>query len=108
MSRENVELVRLAQEAWGRGDSEAVIDSLAKDAEVETDPRFIEGGTFCGIDAIRRWFEGIQDGWKHGGSVVAKERIDLGDCVLSVDEWRGTGEISGVGASIPVTGRLDP
>ena len=108
MSRENVELVRLAQEAWGRGDSEAVIDSLAKDAKVETDPRFIEGGTFCGIDAIRRWFEGIQDGWKHGGSVVAKERIDLGDCVLSVDEWRGTGEISGVGASIPVTGRLDP
>jgi ketosteroid isomerase-like protein len=36
--------------------------------------------------------------------LVAKKLIDLGDRVLSVDEWRGTGEISGVQASIPVTG----
>jgi hypothetical protein len=37
MSRENVEVVRLANEAWNHGDVEALIAFYADHAEVETD-----------------------------------------------------------------------
>jgi ketosteroid isomerase-like protein len=105
MSQENVEVVRLAQEAWNRGDVEASIGFYADDAEVETDPRFIDGGTFRGLPAIRRWGEGLRSSWERGGSVVISEFIDLrDDRVLSLGEWSGTGEASGVQISIPLAG----
>lgn len=104
MSQDNVEVVRLAQEAWNRGDVEASIGFYADDAEVETDPRFIEGGKFRGLPAIRRWGEGVREGWGRGGSVVTSEFIDLGDRVLTLGEWSGTGEASGVQISIPLAG----
>jgi ketosteroid isomerase-like protein len=77
----------------------------ADDAEVETDPRFIEGGTFRGLAAIRRWVEGLRDSWERGAAVVTSEFIDLGDDrVLSLGEWSGTGETSGAQTSTPVAG----
>jgi len=105
MSRENVEVIRLANEAWNRGEVEAMFGFYAHDAEVETDPRFIDGGTFRGLPAIRRWLEGLRDSWERGAAVVTGEIIDLGDDrVLSLGEWSGTGEASGVQTSIPLAG----
>ena len=61
--------------------------------------------TFRGLPAIRRWLEGLRDSWERGAAVVTGEIIDLGDDrVLSLGEWSGTGEASGVQTSIPLAG----
>jgi ketosteroid isomerase-like protein len=103
MSQENVEVVRRSIELWNDGQVEASIDLSADDAELQTDPRFIEGGAFRGRDELLRWSQGLRDGWVGGGSVITTEFIEVGDRVVVTGEWRGTGETSGIEASLPVT-----
>ena len=103
MSQENVEVVRRGLELWNRGEVTAVVDDYAEDAEVVTDPRFPEGGTFRGRQELLRWFEGVREGWVHGGSIIVRGVTEVGDQVLVPSEWRGTGETSGIDAVVPVT-----
>jgi len=70
---------------------------------VVTDPRFPDGGTFEGRDAIRGFYERLRQGWEDGTYVDLHDLREVGERVLGDFTWRGTGETSGVQASIDVT-----
>jgi ketosteroid isomerase-like protein len=95
MSRENVEIVRQASEAFNAHDMERwmsfadpkceFVDHMAAPAE--------ESG--AGIDEIRRlvegWFETFPD-----FRAETSEFIDAGDRVVCITHWQGTGKGSGL------------
>ena len=98
MSSENIELVRQWFEAWNRG--EPVLDAFAADAELLTAAGVMEGGPFTGPDQIRRFFDGVREGWKPGSDVlVVREIEEAGDRVLASFEWRAIGNASGIEVS---------
>jgi ketosteroid isomerase-like protein len=99
MSEENVVLVRHALDAYNSGDVDAFVDLFTDDGEVETDPRFPEGGTFSGRESIRRFIAGLHQGWEGGSAVTVKEMRPAGDSVLAFWEWHATGERSGIEVS---------
>ena len=73
MSQENVELVRHALAVYNAGDADAFVELFTDDCEMETDPRFPEGGTFSGRESIRRFIAGLHQGWQGGSAVTVKE-----------------------------------
>ena len=107
MSQENVEivadddieLVRHAFDVYNTGDVDAFVDLFTDDGEVETDPRFPEGGTFSGREPVRRFFAGLHQGWQGGSAGTVKEMRRAGDSVLATFEWHATGELSGIDVS---------
>jgi hypothetical protein len=54
VSRENVEVVRRAHEAWNRGDVDAAAESLDPEVEWRTAPNFPDPGTWRGRDEVLR------------------------------------------------------
>jgi ketosteroid isomerase-like protein len=96
---DNIELVRRALDAYNAGDVDAFVDLFTDDGEVETDPRFPEGGTFSGREAVRRFIAGLHQGWQGGSAVTTKEMRPAGDSVLATLEWHATGERSGIDVS---------
>jgi len=99
MSQENVELVRRFFAAFTAGDMDAFMALFADDPVVQTDPSFPEGGTLVGSEAIRRFHEGLHEGWRGGGEVVAKDVRTAGDRVFASVDWTAIGEASGIETS---------
>jgi len=81
MSAENVEVVRVAYEAFGRGDLATVAEHFAEDAEWETSDSLPLGGLVRGRDAIIGNFTQLPNYWS-SFSVVPEEYIDAGDHVV--------------------------
>ena len=96
MADDYIELVRRADELFNSGELDAFADLFTDDGEVETDPRFPEGGTFSGREAVRRFFAGLHEGWQAGSATTIKEARRVGDSVLVRFDWHATGELSGV------------
>jgi ketosteroid isomerase-like protein len=96
---DNIELVRHALAVYNTGDVDAFVDLFTDDGEVETDPRFPEGGTFSGRESIRRFIAGLHQGWQGGSAVTLKETRGEGDSVLAGWEWHAKGERSGIEVS---------
>ena len=61
MSRENVELVRRAYEAWNRGDMGDMDAMLAK---VHPDVEYVTTGVFPGLDPVYRGHDGFKKFWR--------------------------------------------
>jgi ketosteroid isomerase-like protein len=98
VASENIELVRRGVDAFNGGVS--LIDELwADDAELWPAPGFPEGGPFKGRDEIRRFFDGLREGWRPGTAAVLREFEEAGDNLLVSFEWRAVGEASGVETS---------
>jgi ketosteroid isomerase-like protein len=57
MSRENVEVVRAAFDAWNAGDMDAFRQLFHSDAIVRAPTGWPEPGPFVGRDAVMRQFE---------------------------------------------------
>jgi ketosteroid isomerase-like protein len=98
VASENVELVRRGIERFNAGVT-LIDDVFAADAELWPAVGFPEGGPFKGHDEIRRFFEGLREGWKPGTAVFPREFEEAGDKVLVSAEWRAIGEASGVETS---------
>jgi ketosteroid isomerase-like protein len=102
VSQENVELTRLAYEAWNNGDLDWMLDHMTEDFE------FRPGLGFADIDPIIRG----KDGWRRFSEMwheaweeitVRVERIeDLDDRILALLTFEGRGRGSGVEVSIRV------
>jgi ketosteroid isomerase-like protein len=103
MSQENVddyvELVRQAFDVYNTGDVDALVDLFTDHGEVETDPRFPEGGTFSGRQSVTRFFAGLHQGWRGGDVATLKDAQRVGDSVLTAHTWQATGELSGMDVS---------
>jgi len=95
MSRENVEIVRGANEAFNAHDVDGWISFLSPDYEFVDHMGAAAEESGRGIKTIRRqvegWFDAFPDFRAH-----AKELIDAGDRVVCVTEWQGTGAGSGL------------
>jgi ketosteroid isomerase-like protein len=99
MSRENVEIVRGAFDAFQEGDLRQTIDLMADDlVTYRADP---DGATYHGTEGFLRataeWTEDFSE-W----SVIPEEFIDAGDCVLVRVRQIARGAASG----IPVEGEF--
>ena len=99
MTDDYIELVRHFLGIYNTGDVDAYVDLLTEDVEVQTDPRFPEGGTFVGRQPVRRFFAGLHEGWQGGGMVTVNEARRAGDSVLVTVVWHATGDLSGIDVS---------
>jgi uncharacterized protein len=90
VSAENVETVRAAYEAFGRGDLETVAGHFAQDVEWETPDSVPLGGLVKGRDAVIGNFAQLPSYWS-SFSVQPQEYIDAGDHVVVTGVQRATG-----------------
>ena len=97
MSRENVELVRSAVEAYN-ADPEAYLAFMAEDIEVRPDASvFPEAKPFRGRDEFRRFLAEIDEGWEGGDKLgIIREVFAVGDRVVTRTDWGGRGRASGI------------
>jgi ketosteroid isomerase-like protein len=96
MSRENVELVRRAFEAFDRADLEAMVCYLDPDSEFHPSGRFADTEpVYRGRQGWIEFWNTFQAAWEH--ITISVERIeDLGDRVLVLGTFHGRGRGSGV------------
>ncbi|HTQ68865.1 MAG TPA: nuclear transport factor 2 family protein [Solirubrobacteraceae bacterium] len=95
MSRENVEQVREAVDAFNRRDLDAYLGLMEPDVELTPYERVVEGlGPYRGHDGVRTW-------WRETLAALPDLRAeldqlrDLGDMVFARGHLRGTGSRSG-------------
>jgi ketosteroid isomerase-like protein len=100
MSRQNVELLHRALDAFNRRDLEAFLALMEADVEAVSRLVAIEGD-YRGHDGIRRWWGNLLDAIPDFTIEVVEVR-DLGDLTLAVLRNRG----HGAGSEIPVEQRL--
>ena len=93
MAASNVEMVRAAYDAFGRGELDAVLDFCDPDIVIRDPER--TGTTFRGIEGLRRFWEEWFENWQEY-SVEPKEFEEHGDQVLVRAEQIGRGKLSGV------------
>ena len=95
MSEENVEIVRRALEAWGRGEPKAVADLLDPDVEWSMPPNIPDAGTYTGRDEVVRRLEEFLEAWDDL-AVTVEELVDAGDRVVALVRYSGRGRESGI------------
>jgi ketosteroid isomerase-like protein len=95
MSRENVEIVRRAYEAWNRGDAEAATEFLAPDIEWHLPPNFPESGSMRGRDEVVEGIATLSGSWSALRAEV-KELIDAGERVVALVRFEGQAAITGL------------
>jgi ketosteroid isomerase-like protein len=90
MSRENVELVHRAMEAFNRRDFDTVLQDVAPDAVVDMSrSQGPDAGVYVGRDAIRRFWTDLMEGFER--AMVPDEFIPHGDQVVIPLTLRMTG-----------------
>lgn len=101
MSKENVALVRAVYDRFRADDNDAALALLDPEIEVRDRPEAPDPQVYCGhqgvldsLGASRATFDALD--------LVPEEFIDMGDQVVVVFRFRGTGRESGV----PVDERL--
>ena len=93
MSRENVELVRAAYEAWNRGDLDAALRHTHTDIEFVQDSRIPGAVNLVCRSAVRTWLGSFQETWEWFR--IGPERIEVvGDRVLVVARISAKGRLS--------------
>jgi ketosteroid isomerase-like protein len=95
MSQENVEIARRHHDAFNRGDIEAFLEALDRDAEWIPIMASLEGRVYRGREEVRRWIGELDMHWETF-EVCPEELHDLGDRVLILGHWRARGRASGV------------
>jgi ketosteroid isomerase-like protein len=103
VSRENVEIVRSATEAFSRGGTDAVVDTFwVPEIVWDMTPTRIPGfGVYTGYDEVRafmtEWFSAFEfEEW----SMEIGELFDCGNRVVSILRQRGHGTSSGADVSV--------
>jgi ketosteroid isomerase-like protein len=94
VSRENVEVVRSALEAFNRRDGAAFDALLAIDAEIVPVRAAVERVTYEGTDAGSQYFAAVDERWENLNWEVEDIRGG-GDWVLALGHIRGRGRGSG-------------
>ena len=108
MSEENAgttptEVMRRSFEAWNRADLDTFADLFDANAEVITDPSWMEAGPFIGRAAIREWFEGLREAWGGRDEVVVKELVEVEDRIVARMDWQVRGRSSGIETRLDAT-----
>jgi ketosteroid isomerase-like protein len=101
MSRENVEVVERAIDAFSRGDAQAFAALVTPDLEWVTGLGAIEGEIFRGHAGVETYFGRLSTAWDTF-HFLAEEYRDLGDTVLVLGRLQGRGRGGGVPVDSPV------
>jgi ketosteroid isomerase-like protein len=103
MSRENVEVVRRAYEAWNRDDFDAALLLIHPDVEWRG-----PGDLFLGVEevyyghaGVREWWNAIKEPWEYFESHIERTLED-GDKVVAVVRFDAVGRESGVKVELPL------
>ena len=91
MSRENIEIVRAAHEAWNTGDRERLRELHDPDVIARSLEGWPEPGPFVGREAVMRQFDQLQDTWEINKVDPVGAFIDVADRVVVRVIWRGVG-----------------
>jgi len=102
MSEGGLGVMRRWFELWNRGDLDAFAALFAAEAELITDPSWMEAGPFRGRTAIRQWFEGLKDSWD-AEQVVLRELFEVDNKVVARLDWEVRGRTSGIETKLDVT-----
>jgi ketosteroid isomerase-like protein len=100
MSEENVEIVRKAFAAFSRGDLEGTLDHLAPDLEFYPSGRFMDTQPiYHGREEWTNFWSTFHAAWEQ--ITISIQRIEnVGDRVLVLGTFHGTGHESGVEVSV--------
>jgi ketosteroid isomerase-like protein len=106
MSRENVEIVREAWDAWSRGDTAALFEFYDPEVEWDMSHSYVpDMGVFHGHEGIREffgeWRAFFAEYWAE-----AQEFIEVGDNVIVRVHQGGRGRSSTVGVEMPAYWQL--
>jgi hypothetical protein len=103
MSQEDLDVMRRWVETWNRTDLDAFADTFDDDAELITDPSWMEAGPFKGRAAIRAWFEGLKESWDERDAVLLTELFEVGEQVVARIDWQVRGRTSGIDTALDAT-----
>ena len=101
MSRENVERLRTALEAYNLEGPEAIISLLDPDVEWIADRSDMGRVTYRGRDGVRKSFEELYEGFDKLGFEV-EELIDADDHIVALGRMTARGRSTGVAAKLPL------
>jgi ketosteroid isomerase-like protein len=94
MSRENVEIMRRAVEAFNHGGVEAMRDFYDPDVEYCEDPKFPEARVYRGRDSVVRQFQEFGAAFEEYRFDI-EDLVDNGDQVIGVIHEHALGRTSG-------------
>jgi ketosteroid isomerase-like protein len=102
MSQENVDAIRRHYKAFNRGDLDALMESVAPDAEFVNEAF---GETYRGHDEIRKMFEGL---WEviEDYRVEPEEFIERGDQIVVPVRLSGRFRHTGISEDVPIPARM--
>src|SRR6267378_3871092 len=96
VSDEHLEVMRTWADSWNRVDLDAFADLYEANAELITDPSWMEAGPIRGRAAVRGWYEGLKESWEGRDAVVLRELFEAGDKVVARVLWQVRGRTSGI------------
>jgi ketosteroid isomerase-like protein len=91
MSRENVEVVRAAYEAWNGGDMDALRELYDPEIIWRPPEGWPEPGPFVGREAFMRQAEQMRETWDADALELTSDFIHANDRVAVRQMWRGAG-----------------
>lgn len=101
-SSSNLDLIRGAYEAFGRGDIPAVLDVMDENIEWHEAEGFPYGGTYHGPDAVlNNVFMKLGADWE-GFQAVPDEYVDAGDTIVALGHYSGTYNETGKSMRVPM------
>jgi ketosteroid isomerase-like protein len=104
VSRENVELILTARDAYNAGHLDAFIELCAPDIEAFPDASvFPESSPIHGRDEYRRFLEDIDTAWMRGRNETVETYAVGADRVLHRGQWGGEGAASGLHTTASLT-----
>ena len=95
MSRENVEVVRRAYEAWNAGDFEAAAELLSPEVEWRLPPNLPDTQTWRSKAELERGLEAFMESFEELHAEV-QELLDAGDRVVALVRFRGRSAVTGL------------
>jgi ketosteroid isomerase-like protein len=91
MSRESVEIVKGAFEAWNAGDVDALRELYDPDTILRMPEGWPEPGPYFGREAIMRQWQQQRETWDADALEATSDFIDVADRVVVRFIWRGAG-----------------
>jgi len=95
MSRENVDLLMRAYEAWNRRDFDALLSLVQPEVVLVQDPAIPGAETVEGSDELQSWLRAFSDTWEEF-SLTPEKVADSEDAVAVVVRVEAKGRSSGV------------
>jgi len=106
MSEGNVELVDLIRrqaDAWNRADLDAFLDFYDRNAEVITDPLWLDPGPFKGGAEVRTFFEDMRRAWTPDSQLAITQLRAMEDTVVFQVEGQVRGRSSEIGSDLSIS-----